>query len=314
MTPTTEQEQVIVTAGTGSAPSLDILGDMPERRIRWSAIIGSVIVAAGVWLLLHALGLGIGLTALDPEHASSLRGVGIGTGIWSIIVPILALFLGGLVAGYLAGIMPRMSAVVHGGVLWSLATILSLLILLSTLSGLLTGVARLSGQVVGAAGGVAMQSIAGLDDASLGSVGLSANDLLVPVNARLREAGKPPITADELRAAAEDVLRTAVREGRFDRELLVQSLAQNTSLTREDAQEVAATIEQQWQQQAGALSQRAGELGSSAETAALQAAESTGKALIVLFFLMAAGLVAAIGGVLLAVSRQERYHHQRITT
>ena len=265
-------------------------------------------MVSGVWLLLHALGLGIGLTAVDPEYPSSLRGVGIGTGIWSIIVPLIALFAGGLVVGYLAGARPMVSSVIHGAVLWALATIVSLLLLIAIVGGLVGGAARLSGQVVGAAGSAAVQGIAQLDDANLDRLGLTERDLLAPINERLQATGKPAITADQLRAAIEDALRTAVRQGRLDRQLLVQSLAEQTPLTPAEAQEIATNIEQAWQQQAGMLSQRAQSLGTTAQQTALQAVESTGKALLVLFFVLAVGLVAAVGGVILAVSRVRPHH------
>lgn len=301
MTLEREQEPLITaTAPVGRATFAD-----PARSLRWSALIGGVIVVTGIWLLLHALGLGIGLTALDPQDPS-LRGVGIGTGIWSIIVPLIALFVGGLVVGYLAGARPTINAAIHGAVLWALATILSLLLLVWTVGGLIGGAARLSGEVVGAAGSVAMQGIAQLDDASLDSLGLTERDLLAPINQRLQATGNPTITPDQLRAAARDALRTSVRQGRLDRQIFIQSIAEQTPLTREEAQEVATRIERQWQQGTGEISQRAQDLGSAAQQTALQAVESTGKVLLVLFFVLAVGLVAAVGGVILAASRVNR--------
>jgi hypothetical protein len=60
--------------------------------VGWSAIFAAATVAVGTWLVLHLIGIGVGLTAIDPTDASSLRRVGIGTGIWSLIAPIIALF------------------------------------------------------------------------------------------------------------------------------------------------------------------------------------------------------------------------------
>jgi hypothetical protein len=305
---TSEQEPLVVPAA--SVPSPVVVS--PWGGMRWSAIIAGVIVAAGVWLLLHALGLGIGLTAVDPQQPSSMRGVGIGTGIWSFIVPLAALFVGGMTTGYLTGEMVRIRAVIHGAVLWSLATILSLLLMIWIVGGLLGGAARLGGQVVGAAGTVAAQGISGLGDPSLDVLGTGEGELVSLINERLRATGRPTVTEAELRAATRDALNTSVRQGRVDRDILVQSLATHTALTPQDAQGVVADIEREWQQQAAAASARMRSLGADAQTAALQAVESTGKALLVLFFLLAVGLVAAIGGVLLAISRHER-RRRRVT-
>ncbi|HWO13058.1 MAG TPA: hypothetical protein VNN80_26340 [Polyangiaceae bacterium] len=121
------------------------------------------------------------------------------------------------------------------------------------------------------------------------------------MNERLRASGHPEVTKEQLGATMRDTLRTAVREGRLDRELLTTSLAQNTALSQSDARDVANRIEQQFNQQTSALRQRAHEAG----TTALQAAETTGKGLLGLFFAMLLGLIAAIGGTLVGVTRAQ---------
>ena len=73
--------------------------DRRQPYLHWSAIFGGALLATGVWILLQVLGTGVGLSAVDTSDASSLRGVGIGTGIWSIIAPLIAMFVGGLLVG-----------------------------------------------------------------------------------------------------------------------------------------------------------------------------------------------------------------------
>lgn len=299
----TDQEQLAV-APPANQPAIGY----SARRIYWGATIAGVIVTVGIWLLLHVLGLGIGLATVDPQYPTSLRGVGIGTGIWSVIAPILALFVGGMVAGRVAGAIPPLSAVIHGTVLWSIATLGSLIILLWVLGSLIGGAAQVGGQVLGATGSAAVQGIAQLDQVTLENLGLTEEDFVAPINQRLEAQGKPTVTADQLQAAMRDALSTAVREGRFDRALLVSSLAQNTPLSEEDAQEVAATIEQRWQERGMAITQRAQELGQRAQQTAFQAIETTGGALVWSFFLMLLGLGSAIGGSFLATRRQRRNH------
>jgi hypothetical protein len=92
-----------------------------------------------------------------------------------------------------------------------------------------------------------------------------------------------------------------VREGRLDREMLTTSLAQNTALSQADAREIAGTIEQRWNQQSTDLGRQAEQAGS----AALQAAETTGKGLLGLFFVMLLGLIAAVAGTILGVTRAQ---------
>ena len=121
------------------------------------------------------------------------------------------------------------------------------------------------------------------------------SDLIGPINQRLRADSKPEVTAAQLEAAVKDALRTAVRTGNIDRQALVTALASNTALTARDANEIATTIEARWQE----VRQRGSELANRASTAALQAAETTGKALLGLSIALLLGLAAALGGSLL---------------
>jgi hypothetical protein len=273
-------------------------------RVSWGAIFGGALVAVGVWLLLHLLGMSIGLIAVDPNDASSLRGVGIGTGVWSLIAPILALFVGGLATGWLTGPLRRMTGAIHGAVMWSLATVTSLALVWTMVAALVGGILSAGTQVASATAGGAMERL-GEDEGgglSLEALGLSADDLLGPLNERLQAAGKPAITAEQLKAAAQDALRTSVRQGQFDREILVNALAENTALSRADVNELAGTIQQQYQQRMDRL----GELGQKARQRALEAVEDSGKALLGLFFSMLFGLAAAVGGAMLGAGRDRQ--------
>lgn len=277
--------------------SLRQLGSERPWRFSWGAVLAGASISVGTWLLLHVLGLGAGLTAIDPDDAGSLRGVGMGTGIWSLIVPLIAMFLGGFAAAKVAGPITRLGSAIHGAVLWSLATLASTMMVVSLISSLLGGAARLGGEAVNAAG-----SALGAAPADMFSrVGISTDDLLAPVNERLRAAGRPEITSEQLGAATRDALRTAVREGRLDREVLTSSLANATALSQADARQIATSVEERWNQQASALRQGADQAG----TTALAAAETTGKGLLGLFFAMLLGLIAAIAGTEVGVTRAQ---------
>jgi hypothetical protein len=262
---------------------------------RWGAIFGGVFMAAGIWIVLHLFGMGVGLTAIDPDRTNSWRAIGIGTGIWSLIAPIIALFVGGLVVSRLAPTPDRLTRVIHGGLVWSVATLVAITMLVMLASSLVSGAVATAGQAAGTVASAVAGTAGTVDRDTLSSLGIDSNDLVGPINQRLRAEGKPEVTAPQIEAAVKDALRTAVRTGNIDRQALVTALANNTALTARDADQLATTIEARWQ----GVRQRGSELANRASTAALQAAEATGKALLGLSIALLLGLAAAVAGSLL---------------
>src|SRR3954467_4447137 len=101
-----------------------------ERRqpqLRWSAVFAGAAISLGLWVLFQTFGVGIGLSAIDPHRLESLKGAGIGTGIWSFISPIIAMFFGGLIGGWLAGTRERGVGGAHGAIVWALSSIAGVL-------------------------------------------------------------------------------------------------------------------------------------------------------------------------------------------
>lgn len=101
---------------------------------RWSAVFAGATVAVTLWVLLQMIGMGIGLATVDVGDAGSLRTVGIGTTVWTAVTPLIALFIGGLVAGRLAATYSQRSGALHGFVLGAFASLLGLFVMLSVVS------------------------------------------------------------------------------------------------------------------------------------------------------------------------------------
>jgi hypothetical protein len=110
--------------------------DRRQPAIRWSAIFAGTAVAVGVWLLLQIFGMGAGLAAIDTDNAGSLRGAGIGTTVWSLIVPLIALFIGGYVAGKLAATLDSRVGGLHGVVVWALTSVAGVMLAVSLISAI----------------------------------------------------------------------------------------------------------------------------------------------------------------------------------
>lgn len=283
-------------------------------KLSWGAIFGGTFVALGVWVLLYALGLAMGLSSVDPADPSSAKAAGIGTGIWSLISPLIALFAGGVVASRTAGVMDKMGGALHGVVLWGVTTLAGVIVMGMALSSLLGTVFNVGKAAVSATGNVVASAASGAaaqgDNAGnlARSFGLNAEDALAPINQRLQAEGKPPITADQLQASTKDVINTSIQQGRMDKQLLVNSIAQNTALSRQDAEEIAGRIEAQWNQQWAQVQAKAGEIKEQVQTGALEAADTTGRVFWGVFFALLLGLVSAIVGATIGVTNRQRYY------
>jgi hypothetical protein len=256
-------------------------------RLSWPAIFGGMFAAAGVWLILHVFGLAVGFSQLEPGDPSDLRATGIGGGIWTVLSSMAALFVGGMVTARAAGLIGRSNAGLHGIVLWGVTTVGGLVLIVSVMASLARGVSAVTVETI------TMSESAG---ASLADrLGLEARDLLDPVNARLSAQGKPTVTMEQLDAALRDAARTSMRQGRFDRELFTNALAQHTALSRQDAQQVF-----------GDLEQRMSAMGQNVSRAAEHAAAVTARAFWAMFAVMLLSLASAVLGAVAGLTRRQR--------
>lgn len=263
----------------------------PPINLSWSAIFGGVVAALGIWALLYAFGLAVGLSAINPNDPSSAKGSGIFGGVWGVFVPLVALFVGGGIAGRGAGLINRGGGAIHGLVVWGVTTLFGAFLvgnlIMSTIGGLAqvgAGAVKSGGALLGQQGGSAAKAF-----------GLDANDALNPINQRLRVEGKPEVTSDQLQAATKDVVQSSVRTGNLDRETLVSAITRETRLSRQDAEELAGRINSQFENAARTV-----------QTGALQAADTTGKAFWGVFGALLLGLIASIVGGMVGVSRRQQ--------
>jgi hypothetical protein len=254
-------------------------------RVSWGALFAGAFVAAASWILLYAFGLAVGLSAIDPDDLGSARVAGIGTGIWSIIAPLIALFAGGYVASHFAGRVLRRDGILHGVVVWALTAVAGLLVLGLVLSNIMGAIFGVGTQAMQAAAMTQQSQPAGAGGGGLQALGLNYDDMVAPINQRLEAQGLPTITAAQLQASMQDSVQTMVRSGRFDREALIASLANNTQMSRSEAEQVAATVE-------GRFSAAA----QNVQEGALVAADRTGKAFWGIALALLLGLVSAILG------------------
>lgn len=282
-----------MTTENAAVAAPEMAATPPERagRLSWGGLVGGLFVALAVWILLTILGLAVSLAAIDPSNpAASLQGIGTAAGVWSVVAWVGALFAGGAVAGHAAGILERPRGAIHGFVLWSLAAVLSIFLV----AGVLRTVVR--GALVTAESAVAAAGAIGAEDDQIFELDLGA--MLMPINDRLVSEGKSPISPAEVEAALRDVTVTGLQEGRLDKGIVVRALADNTSLSPADADDLANSVVAWFDERAS--------IAQDVRGAVLSAANATGTALWWVFFGMTLGLGASLIGATLGTGRRQK--------
>ncbi len=117
--------------------------DKPFARVSWGAIFAGALTALSTLLVLSLIGLGIGLSTLDPATGDSPSGnaIGLGAVIWWVVSSLLSLFVGGYVAGRMAG---NFNGYLHGLVTWSAVSLLTVLLLSSAVGRIFAGASGLA--------------------------------------------------------------------------------------------------------------------------------------------------------------------------
>jgi hypothetical protein len=92
-------------------------------KVSWGGILGGVLVALGVIVLLMALGVAVGITALDPASTEAAK-LGTGAGIWAGVSLLLALFMGGFVSTRIGATYDSQTAFFAGFLVWVVSIVM----------------------------------------------------------------------------------------------------------------------------------------------------------------------------------------------
>lgn len=296
-------------------------GERRAHHVSWGALFAGAVVALAAWILLYAIGLAVGLSSVDPGDMSSAKVAGIGTGIYSLLSPLIALFCGGVVASRLAGIVSAKDGALHGVVVWGLTTLAGLMVIGMLLQNIVGATIGLGKSAVGAVQDTATATAAANAAApdqpkavgdnpgggALAALGLDYDAMLAPANQRLAAEGLPPVSADQLKAAVQDAAPQMIASGSFNREALLSSLAANTALSRAEAEQVAATVEQR-------VIATKDRVTAQAKTTALAAADTTGKAFWAISAALLLGLISAAAGGAIGTPTGRRRRREAVVT
>ncbi len=267
------------------------------KRVSWGAIFAGAIVAVVVQFLLNLLGLGIGLTTFEFASADdSVTGFGMAQGIWAVISALIALFVGGWVAGRLAGMPRKTDGMLHGVVVWALTTLLTLYLLTTGVGRIVSGATSLLGQGLDlAAQGVTAVAPEAAnvirEEVDLSGIQSQAGRLLRDV------ATSPGDAAADVENAID---RTFGGNGPVDagnRQDLIETVAARTGMTEAEAERSVNQWERQYNQARRQVGQTVDSLRADAPDVAEDAADYVGSAALIAFFALLLGMIAAaIGG------------------
>ncbi|HEX3476675.1 MAG TPA: hypothetical protein VHT91_16730 [Kofleriaceae bacterium] len=104
-----------------------VLIDRRQPMLRWSAVFAGGACSVGIWLVLELLGVGAGLYAHHTaDSAGAMHAASVATRVWSLVAQVIALFIGGLIAGRFAQTYERRLAGLHGLVMWALTSLVGM--------------------------------------------------------------------------------------------------------------------------------------------------------------------------------------------
>ncbi len=92
-------------------------------RVSWGGVWGGVLVSLGSLILLSALGVAVGMSAVNPDTADPQKLATI-AGVWGAVSLLASLFLGGLVSTRTGMIYDRATGMFEGALVWVVSMLL----------------------------------------------------------------------------------------------------------------------------------------------------------------------------------------------
>lgn len=318
------------------------------KRISWSSVFAGVVIAVVVQITLSLLGIGIGLSTIDPKtEANPVSGLGTGSAIWYILSSLISLFAGGWIAGRLAQTRRPFDGMIHGLLTWSLITLATLYFLTSTIGSILGGAGRLVGNTLGAAGSIAGKGIEAAAPAvgdELKNNGINIDNLKSQAKSLLRQTGKPGLQPAALSkkadAAGKDVSNTAENMGanpqdsdddlnslfdnlksqgngvvsQVDKDAMVNVIVARTGKSRDEANQIADNWIATYKQTAAKWQQTKQEAEAKARDVADKAAHAASMAALLTFVSLLLGAVVSAFAAKKGTDSKDNFRHSDVAT
>ncbi len=104
------------------------LGVRTRAPVAWSAIFAGTFAFVAVEATFGVLGAAIFASAANPNAAHPGTGMSLGMGIWTLILSIIALYVGGRTAGHLSGAIRKLEGMYYGLVMFGLSIVATIMI------------------------------------------------------------------------------------------------------------------------------------------------------------------------------------------
>lgn len=280
-----------------------------NRRVSWGSIIAGVVTVIAMSLLLATLGSGLGFSMLSPQSDDVINGADKTVLIWSVISIVLSLACGGFVAGRLAGV----DGSIHGFLSWATSLLVASVLGFAAAGGVLHMAGNAIGAAASATGtavnglGSAAGKASDISQNIADRLGLNTQLTAPDAEGRVLEALRksrikelqPEFLQSQLQAAGSDIASSvkdlAVNPGNSDaildklsdklksradtvskginRDEVKKALADNTSLSQEEADKAVDNFIQARDKTVQEVSDRMAQLQSNLNDAKAQYAE-----------------------------------------
>ena len=227
-----------------------VKNEAPSSGVSWPAVFAGAFAAAALWLILLALGTGIGLSSVSPwsNMGASASAIGIGAIVWLIVTQIIAAAIGGYLAGRLRTKWVNIHTnevyfrdTAHGFLVWAVGLVITAAFLASAATSMVGGGAQLGAITSGKA-------------TSAQSDGQASDPNKYFVDTLFRSDRPASETTDaSIRAEAGSIFANALRQKDVpapDKTYLGQLVAARTGLSQTDAEQRVSDVLSQARQAA----------------------------------------------------------------
>jgi hypothetical protein len=296
------REGVYNAPSTGAAVRSDVdVRPGLHRRVSWAAGFAGVVLTLAIQIVLSMLGVGIGMTTIDPIQAGGTPQAStfsMGAGIWWTLSYMIALGIGGYAAARLAGVAIKGDGMLHGLLTWGFALLVSAFLVTSAVGSILGGALNVLGNVTSGVAQTVQQAAPEVARAT----GVSPEQLQQRAQALLQAGDDQQRTPEDAQRELVQNLTTMATGGQGAdqaRDRSISLISQQAGIPEDQARQRIQQAEQQFQQ-----------ARQQAEQTATQAAESTSNALASAglwgtLALVLGAVAAAVGGSAGTRSRNE---------